>query len=80
MLSDLKATNEASLKFLETARKMDHRPDIKIRAVSRPDIWQEKADIACALAEEAGDTANKRVLLEIARSYDELAQQSAACS
>jgi len=74
VLSGFKAANEAGLRFLATARKTDHRPDLNINRISSPEIWREKADMACALAEEVQDPVSKRILLEIAKNYDELAE------
>jgi hypothetical protein len=77
VLAQFKAANEASLRFLESARKMANGPYIKIGAISDPGIWLERADQAFALAEEVHDPGIRRLLFEMAKSYDELANSAA---
>jgi hypothetical protein len=74
-LSDLKAANKASRWFLEVAYKPapgSNQAGARMRCHGY-NIWFERADNACALAEEVKDPSTKRLLLEMAKSYDELA-------
>jgi hypothetical protein len=77
VLAQFKAANEASLRFLETARKTANGPNIKTGAISDPGIWLERADQAFALAEEVRDPGIRRLLFEMAKSYDDLAMSAA---
>lgn len=77
-LANLKAASRAGRWFLETAYKPAPRPGHAAAPTLHHgyNIWLERADHACALAEEVKDQNTKRLLLEMANRYDEWAALS----
>jgi hypothetical protein len=72
-LAEVKRVNAEGWAFLKQARRPSLSADVADFSRIDPAVWRKRAEEARALADVTGNAGTKNALLEIAKSYEDLA-------